>query len=249
MSERLEQCVNRRKVEEESGGGNVATEVKSVEVEPAEVFRAVVLTDSNGRDIRPDDIKAHIPKDRRGRYNIRVVVAYTLMEVWDKLERGVLKVEGETVILNVGTNDVRGTKRVPQSCPDDVGWRFERVGGFLFEKGAVGLVACELKPMSFMDVVPYSWAIHHACLRLRTRGHRVHGVQTQTGVSHLREEDGYHIERSFSTILDRTYACAIRGIPVPCPTPTWDMGRDPGLRNRWPTPREAQDQGNSHRLG
>ena len=228
-------------------GSRETTGAKKVEGEPAEVFRAVVLTDSNGRDIGPNDIKAHIPKDQRGRYDIRVVVAYTLMEVRDKLERGVLQVEGETVILDVGTNDVRGTGRVPQSGSGDVGWRYERVGRLLFEKGAVGLVACKLKPMSFMDVAPYSWAIHSACLRLRTHGHRVHGCTTQTCVSHLRK-DGYHILPSFSTVLNMTYACAIRGIPVPCPA-TWERGQDPALKDRWPTPWEAQGRGKNHGHG
>jgi hypothetical protein len=152
------------------------------------------------------------------------------------------------VILDIGTNDVRGTGRVPQSRPGNVGWRYERVGRLLFEKRAVGLVVCELKPMSFMDVAPYLWAIHSACLRLRTHRHGVHGVQTQTCVSHLRK-DGYHILPSFSTILDMTYACAIRGILVPCPTPSWDRNQDPGLMDRWPTPREAQGRGNSHGRG
>jgi hypothetical protein len=171
-----------------------------------------------------------------------VVVAYTLMKVWDKLEREVLQVEGETVILDIGTNDVQGTGRVPQSGPGDVGWRYERVGRLLFEKGAVGLVACEMKPMSFMDVAPYLWVIRSACLMLRTHGHHVHGCTTQTCVSHLRK-DGYHILPSFSTVLDMTYACAIRGILVPCPAPSWDRGQDPALRDKWPTPRRHRANG------
>jgi hypothetical protein len=170
------------------------------------------------------------------------------MEVWDKLEQGVLKVEGETVSLDVGTNNVRGTERVPRSWPGDVGWRNKRVRRLLFEKRAAGLVTCELKPMSFLDVALYLWAIHSACLRLCTHGHHVHGIQTQTGISHLRK-NGYHILRSFSTILDMTYACAMREIPVPCPTPSWDRYRDPTLKDRWPTPQEALDQGSNHRQG
>jgi hypothetical protein len=122
------------------------------------------------------------------------------------------------------------------------------VGQLWFEKGAVGLVACELKPMSFMDVAPYSWAIHSACLRLRTHEDHVHGAHTQTCVSHLRK-DGYHILPSFSTVLDMTYACAIRGIPVPCPTSSWNRNQDPGLKDRGPTPWEAQDRGKNHGCG
>jgi hypothetical protein len=56
---------------------------------------------------------------------------------------------------------------------------------------------CEVKPMNFMDVNPYSNAIHSASLRMRAQGHQVQGIQTQTGVSHLKK-DGFHILPSFS---------------------------------------------------
>ena len=170
---------------------------------------------------------------------------YTLVEACDKLERGGLDVDVRAVILDVSTNDVRGTPRVPRAWPDEVDQRFERVVRLLLKRGAVGVVGCEVKPMKFMDVTPYSWAIHCACLRLRTHGHRVHGCQTQTGVSHL-GKDGFHISPSFSMVLDRTYVCAIMGVPVPCPTPSWDRYRDMDLRGEWPTPREAQGWGSSH---
>jgi hypothetical protein len=118
----------------------------------------------------------------------------------------------------------------------------------LLEKGAVGVCVCEVKPMNFMDVTPYSKAIHSASLRMRAQGHQVQGMQTQTGVSHLKK-DGFHILPSFAGVLDRTYACAVIGVPVPCPTPSWDRYRDPSLKDRWPIPWEAQGQGNSHGRG
>jgi hypothetical protein len=163
-------------VEEVPGGE--ATVVKRVEGGSDEVYRCVVFTDSNGRDMVPENIKAYIRKDKRDRFDVRVEVVYTLMETWDKVERGVLKVEGKTVILDVSTKDVRGTKRVPRSRPDEVGRRFEGVARLLLDKSAVRVVGCEVKPMNFMDVTPYSWAIHSACLWLRTLGHQVHGCQT-----------------------------------------------------------------------
>ena len=238
-------------VEAWSIGRSEETGVKRVEEVPREEGGAlgyVILTDSNGRGMGPVNIEAHIPSDQRKRFDIRVETVYTLVEACDKLERGGLDVDGRVVILDVSTNDVRGTPRVPRARPDEVGQRFERVARLLFEKGAVGVVGCEVKPMNFMDVTPYSWAIHSACLRLRTHGHRVYGCQTQTGVSHLKK-DGFHILPSFSTVLDRTYACAIMGVPVPCPTPSWDRYRDVNLRGEWPTPREAQGQGSSHGHG
>jgi hypothetical protein len=68
---------------------------------------------------------------------IWVEVIYTLMEAYDKLGRGSLKVEGEAVLLDFSTKDLRGTKRVPRTRPDEVAGRFERVARLLLEKGAV----------------------------------------------------------------------------------------------------------------
>ena len=72
----------------------------------------VILTDSNGQDMGPNNIWAHIPRDLRGRGRgpiIRVEIAYTLMMVCDSLERGALRVQGAVVILDVATTDLRGT--------------------------------------------------------------------------------------------------------------------------------------------
>ena len=187
----------------------------------------VILTDSNGRGMEPGNIEAHIPRESRGwghRSNIRVEVAYTLLMVYERLQRGALKVDGAVVILDVTTNDVRGTTAMAQVEPDEVAWRYERVVRLLKQKGAVEVVCCEVKSMRFMDVTPYSNALHSLCLRLG-----IPGCATQIGVSHL-GQDGFHILPSCLTILDRTYACAIMGVPVPCPPPAEDRYRDPGLR-------------------
>jgi hypothetical protein len=78
----------------------------------------------------------------------------------------------------------------------------------LLEKGALEVCMCKVKPMNFMDVNPYCNAISDVCLRMHTQGHHVHGVNTQTGVSHLKR-DGFHILPSFSMLLEKTYTCAI----------------------------------------
>jgi hypothetical protein len=46
------------------------------------------LTDSNGRDMGPDNIKAHIPRDQRDKVDIKVEVVYTLMEAYNRLGHG-----------------------------------------------------------------------------------------------------------------------------------------------------------------
>jgi hypothetical protein len=193
----------------------------------------------------PDNIKAHIPRLQRDKVDIRVEVVYTLMEAYDRVGHGSLKVEGESVLLDVSTNNVQGTKRTPWTWPEEVAWRLEKVVQLLLEKGALRVCMCKFKPMSFMDVDPYCNTISDICLRMSDLGHRVHGVNTQTGISHLKR-DGFHILLSFSVVLERTYACAITKVRVPCPNPPWDRYRDPTLRDRWLTSWEAQDQGSSH---
>ena len=223
------------------GGGAEDRERPREEEKGPEEF--VILTDSNGRGVVPELIKAHIPKERRNGLNIRVETIYTLMMAHDKLAQGALKVDGAVVVLDVGTNDVRGTNRMARMEPDGYARRYGEVVRLLIEKGAVGVVGCELKCMAFMDVTPYSNAIHSLCAGLG-----IPGVRTQIGISHL-AKDGYHILPSCVTMLAKTYACAIMGVRVPCPPPAWDRYRDPNLRGRWPTPREARDQGNRHGRG
>jgi hypothetical protein len=122
-----------------------------------------MLTNSNGRDMGLDNIKAHIPRLQKDKVDIRVEVVYTLKEAYDKLGRGSLIVEGESVLLDVSTNNVRGTERTPRTRPERVAWRFEKVARLLLEKGASEVCMCKVKPMSFMDVDQYCHMSEDAC--------------------------------------------------------------------------------------
>ena len=44
--------------------------------------------------------------------------------------------------------------------------------------------------------------------------------------------DGFHIRPEFVSVIDRTYACAFLGIPVPYPTP-FDEFVPASVRQRW----------------
>jgi hypothetical protein len=100
----LKRSVERWRREEVDGRSEVTVAKQVVESGPAKPdagseggpsgkVRRVVLMDSNGSDIGPDNIKAHIPKHQRDRFDIRV-------EAYDKLGRGSLKVEGEVPTRN-----------------------------------------------------------------------------------------------------------------------------------------------------
>jgi hypothetical protein len=145
-----------------------------------------------------------------------------------KLTGGVLKVDGTMLVLDVGTNYVRGTNRMARMEPDQFARRYSEMVWLLKEKGMVEVIGCELKCMAFMDVTPYSNAIHSLCVRLD-----ILGVKTQIGISHL-AKNGYNILPSCIMMLAKTYACAIMGVLVPFPPPAWDRYRDPNLGGTGP---------------
>ena len=77
------------------------------------------------------------------------------------------------------------------------------------------MVVCQLKPMAVVDVRPYNEVLSNY---LTACGPGGFGCLTQIRMEFLKP-DGFHVHQRYCTVIDRTYACAIRGIPVPCPTP------------------------------
>ena len=73
---------------------------------------------------------------------------------------------------------------------------------------------CQIKPMRHKDVSPFNCLLDDY---LRANG--IPGCETQIKMENLRPA-GFHILRQFDSVVDRTYACAILGVPVPCPTPS-----------------------------
>ena len=72
-----------------------------------------------------------------------------------------------------------------------------------------------IKPMQTTDVTPYNTMLSDY---LRTQGRSEFGCQTQIRLS-CPKNDGYHVLPQYDSTIDKTYACALMGIPVPCPTP------------------------------
>jgi hypothetical protein len=175
----------------------------------------IILTDSNGACVTADTIRRYIPREKRCTSRIRVHTTYTLFEVFEKVGDERIKVEGAEVILDVSTNDVRGTRGLPRVTPEEVSDRVWKVVATLKEKGASGVTVCETKPMKLMDVTPYSNLLQQRC-----RERKVGWCPTQLAVDNLKE-DGYHVLPSFLQVLDATYACIVMGVQVPNPTPNF----------------------------
>jgi hypothetical protein len=217
--------------------GDEVTMVKQVVQEPKDFLwvgdtkegdEFVILTDSNGAGVTGDTVKRYVTKDKQRIGRIRVCTAYTLFEVFDKVQSGKMKVDGARVILDVTTNDVRGIRGLPRVTPEEIAGRVGRVVATLKEKGAKGVTVCEIKPMTTMDVTPYSELIRRRC-----QEKKINWCQTQFEVAHMRE-DGYHILPSSLKILDATYACAVVGVHVPHPTPAYRKWRHQLQQQEWP---------------
>ena len=91
----------------------------------------------------------------------------------------------------------------------------------------------QIKPMRTIDVR------HHNSLLsqyLKQCGPSGFGCKTQIRMEFLRS-DGFHINPMYDSVLDRTYACALLGVEVPCPTPESNFIPDDVRRSyekNWP---------------
>ena len=164
---------------------------------------------------------------------ISVEVVYTLDVAYRRVDRGMINVRGATVVIDNLTNDVRGTQTRPAVSPQLLVRQVDRLRLRVMEAGAAAVVVCQLKPMQIRDVTPYNTLLDDYLRLEREQGRGGHGCRTQIRLKHLKS-DGYHVMPQMDSTIDRTYACAFLGIPVPCPTP-WDEFVPPHDRRRWET--------------
>lgn len=228
MGQKKDEMINVRRSGNETSAKQVMTEET--------LKKVVILTDSNGRDATEERVKCHMPREEREKVKVDIVVAYTLPEVCQKLRRGEIEVRGSMVVLDIATNDVRGTRASPQTSPTMVAERAGTAIDLLVEKGCTGVVLCEVKPIHFMDVTPYNNALNLKSLEKGT-----YGCKNQ-----IRDEDlgsdGFHVKQSCLSVLEKTYACAALGVRVPCPSPPglgWHLRRQRRYEAEWPRVRRT----------
>ena len=182
----------------------------------------MIFTDSNGREATADSIKRHMPREERYKYDIDICVAYTLEEAIRRVETRTVDVIGAKVIIDDLTNDVRGTRARPAVSPRELIRLVDQLRWKVMRAGAVGVVVCQVKPMQAMDVTPHNSLLNDYLRDEAKRGRGGHGCRTQITLDSLRP-DGFHIKPQYSSVLDKTYACAMLGVNVPCPTPLNDF--------------------------
>jgi hypothetical protein len=234
-AERLNGVTKVKGVVEPEGGPEVEPNDSQWEGVTGDGEEYVILTDSNGAGVTETTVKRHIPTEKQRGCRIRVYTTYTLFEAFDKIKAGKIKVEGKRVIMDVTTNDVRGTRGLPRTRPDELVDRVGKVVAVLKEKGARGVTVCEPKPMTLMDMSPYSDGLRQKC-----RDRKVGWCQTQLGVNDLKE-DGFHLLPSSLRVLDKTYAFAIMGVKVPHPTPIYLKWRHKLMEQEWPRMRGREE--------
>ena len=181
-----------------------------------------MLTDSNGREATANSILNHVPKKWRGDYDVRVIPVYTTEEAFNRVGNGDVDVVNADVIIDVLTNDVRGTRQRSAASPEELVWRVDRLRRRLREAGARETVVCQIKPMEVVDVTAHSVMIHDYLQAEIAKGRTGYGCSTQVRRQFLKR-DGYHIQPQYDSLIDRTYACAMLGFPVPEPTPLEEL--------------------------
>ena len=186
-----------------------------------------MITDSNGRGATSDSVKNHMTREEKGKYVIEVAVAYTLDEAIQRVERGAIDVREAVVVVDNLTNDIRGTRLRPSLNPRELVNGVDKLRGVLKNAGATAAVICEVKPMQLGDVTPYN---RHLADYLSAQKWGF-GCRTQIRLNYLKP-DGFHVRPQFDSVIDRTYACAIRGIYVNDPTPAEGFVPD-YMRRRW----------------
>ena len=113
------------------------------------------------------------------------------------------------------TNNIRGSWRSQADSLQQLVNRVDRLRQTLLAAKAAAVVVIEVKPMRIVDVRPFNRLLSEY---LRNCGTSGYGCKTQIRMEFLKP-DGYHINPYYDSVIDRTYACALRGIEVPCPTP------------------------------
>ena len=143
------------------------------------------------------------------------------------MDCGAIDVKDAIVIVDNLTNDICGTRLRPLLSPPMLLRGVDKLCGILKAAGTKATVIYQVKPMQLGDVTPYN---DHLSEYLQ--GQRWgFGCRTQIRLGHLKP-DGFHVKPNYDSVIDRTYACAIKGIPVRDPTPSCDFVPE-HLRRRW----------------
>ena len=144
-----------------------------------------------------------------------------------------MDVKGAVVVVDCLTNEVRGTRQRAAVSTDELVNRVDKLRWKILEAGATAVIISEIKPMQCVDVTPFNSALHDYLLTLGGYGY---GCATQIRLEFL-ANDGYHVRPQFSSIIDKTFACLIMEVPIPCPTPRDEFVPDHVRRKRdidWP---------------
>ena len=200
------------------------------------------LTDSNGREATSNSILNHVPREWRDKFDVRVVPAYTTEEAFIRVGNGDVDVRNAVVVIDVLTNDVRGTRQREAVSPEDLIWRVGMLRQRLREAGATATVVCQIKPMEVVDVTAHNALLHDY---LRAQGGSGYGCLTQVRRQFLKR-DGFHVLPQYDSLIDRTYACAMMGWEVPNPTPSEDFTPEYARRRyraEWPSLARRVDGG------
>ena len=192
--------------------------------------RDLIFADSNGHETTEEEVKDHIVREERDRYDVKIIPAYHVEDVYKMVANHQVDVNGAILVIDCLTNDVRGTKRKSAIGPEELIRQVDILRSKTW--GAKETVLCQVKPMRHIDVTRHNALLHeYLCVQGSV------GCQTMIRTEYLKV-DGFHVLPQFKSVLHRQFACALLGVPVPCPTPYEDfvsgnLGRQ--YDQEWPT--------------
>ena len=106
----------------------------------------MIITDSDGRGATADSIWNHIPIVDQELYNIKVAVAYTTDEAYQRMTRRPIDVGDAAVIIDNLTNNIRGTRVRPALSPNKLLQRVDQLREKLRIEGAFLVEVFQVKP-------------------------------------------------------------------------------------------------------
>ena len=168
--------------------------------------------DSNADEnfLKTDDIKKKLDEintkqnKQTTKYNIQKHATFELQQTYNKIRRSTFN-KNDIVILNILTNDARTTNKRPPKSLHQIELLLTSIYDHLLSQlPPTNIILLESPPLLYEDIHPFAARSYNIA---RRRG--ICLAPTLIGESHIRREDGVHIQRGFHHLLAKTIACAI----------------------------------------
>ena len=138
------------------------------------------------------------------KYNIQKHATFELQQTYNKIRHSKFN-KNDIVIINILTNDARTTTKRPPKSLHQIQLLLTSIYDHLLSQlPPTNIILLESPPLLYEDIHPFAAQSYDTA---RRRG--ICLAPTLIGESHIRREDGVHIQRGFHHLLSKSVACAI----------------------------------------